>query len=478
MIVAGLEVSTSAAKCILFSLREGIIRDVSIPFPLEVSDTVSQDPDGVVEIALQALTRAVRGYSGKVDAIGLGGIWHSLLALSAGRRPIGRIRTWADVNAAPTVKLLKEREGFAERFHSATGCRLHAMYPVWKWQHQTRIGTAPPAAFLSSQVEFVFETLTGQPRVSRNMASGTGFLNIRTLDWDDEILELAGLDRGQLSELAELDATAPLRKAIADKVGLPAGIPVTVGGADGALTQVGIGGCAGDAISLSVGTSGAVRRTVPRPAVEDDQGLWCYYLNNGFWLAGAATHACSNLAIILEWLQCRVDKVSQLEDEAGKLSVEDAPYFLPFLYGERCPGWAENRSGGFFGLRASHTHAHLYRAVLEGILFNLYQCFIRLDPGFGLTLRATGGILNSPVWMQMAADVFGQDLMTGKYAHDSLIGAAVMALAAVGELETPADFCPEYSKMIEANPERHEMYRSRFQRYLELYQLAGEERPN
>lgn len=473
MVVAGLEVSTSAAKCILFSQDGGIIREMSIPFPPHISDTVSQEANGMVETAIQALAQAVRGYSGRVTAIGLGGTWHSLLWLDDDYRPLGRIRTWADMDAAPTVKELREREGFARWFYGKTGCMVHATYPIWKRAHQLRTMPMTSAAFCSSQVEYLFQSLTGERSVSLNMASGTGLLNIKSLDWDDELLELAELRRDQLGKLVEFDTWAPLSKNIADRVGLPSGLPVTVGGADGALTQIGLGGWTKGVVSLSVGTSGAVRKAVDGPALPEDPALWCYYLTDKQWLTGAATHAGSNLLRVLDWLGRRDDAV-MLETEAAAIPAEEVPFFLPFLYGERCPGWMEGRSGGFVGLRSEHTPAHLYAAVLEGILFNLYQCYGYLEHSSD-SLRATGGILNSPFGLQMAADLFGRDLLAGAYIHDSVVGAAVMALKAIGALKSLDEFKPDYSRRIIANPERHRIYQRRFQHYLELYSAAGEE---
>jgi gluconokinase len=471
-IVAGLEVSTSAAKCILFSLTEGVIRAVSMPFPSEVAETISQDPKGMVDTALQVLKETVQGYTEQVAAIGLCGTWHSLLLLDGNRQPIERIQTWADVSAAPTVQKIREDPEKVHALYAKTGCMAHAMYPVFKWIDRSRTRPVPTKVFLSSQVEYLFESLTGEAWVSRNTASGTGFFNVRRLDWDDEILAYAGVDRSQLGQLTEMQGTAPLVEEIAERVGLPSGIPVTVGGADGALTQIGLGGSAHGVLSFSVGTSGAVRMTVKQPTLPEEPSLWCYYLNDGHWLTGAATHAGSNLLKVLDWLGKTTE---QLEREVVKIAMTDAPIFLPFLYGERCPGWAEIRQGGFFEMRHEHSPAHLYAAAMEGILFNLYHCYSYLEADPDQALRATGGILNSPYWLQMAADLFGRDFVAGGYTHDSVVGAAVMALVGIGALESLNDFQPQFTQRIVARPEYHAIHEHRFERYLELYRKTGSE---
>lgn len=183
MNVVGLEVSTSAAKCILFSLEEGIIDTETVPYSKDVSDVVSQDPEGIFQAVLDALGAIVQRTDKDIAAIGLGGTWHSLLLLDRMRKPLGRIRTWADFAAASSIGALKEDSTFRDRFYQKTGCMVHALYPVWKFYHLRKVEPQliRNMGFLSSQIEYVFENLTGAQALSKCTASGTGFFNIYTL---------------------------------------------------------------------------------------------------------------------------------------------------------------------------------------------------------------------------------------------------------------------------------------------------------
>lgn len=480
MNVVALEVSTSSAKCLLFSLREGIIQSYSVPFSEEVSDTASQDPKGVFAAAMEALTQVVRSTDRKIAAIGLGGTWHSMLLLDKGRRPLGRIRTWADISATPLVNKIKEEDPKRVRVcYHKTGCMVHAIYPAWKYLYlkETQPELVAKTAYLASQIEYVFERLTGKAYLSKCIASGTGFFNINTLDWDEDILREAGLDPGRLGELKKATDTAPLLPEIAAQVSLPSGIPVTVGCADGALNQVGIGGWRERVMSFSVGTSAAIRMVYPEPKIPEEPSTWCYYLDDGKRIAGAATQGACNC---LDWYLERVQSGSDAYDYQGfergvrEIGIEKAPYFLPFLFGERCPGWREDRKGGFFDLEAAHTEYDLYYSVLEGTLFNIYQCYrilIELG-GAPEEIIISGGIMNSEFWLQMAADIFGRELSTTGYTNDSTVGAALIALQAIGGVERIEDYLPPITGRIAPCPERRELYQKRFQRYLELYKLT------
>ena len=100
--VASLEVSTSSAKCMLFSEDEDVVSEFSRPFARDVADGPTQNANGIVESALDVLRQAVQwaGAHGiDIAALGLAGTWHSLLLLDARRRPLGTVSTWADLLA-------------------------------------------------------------------------------------------------------------------------------------------------------------------------------------------------------------------------------------------------------------------------------------------------------------------------------------------------------------------------------------------
>ncbi|HBG44882.1 MAG TPA: hypothetical protein DDX03_10350 [Firmicutes bacterium] len=489
----GLEVSTSSAKCILCSPTGAVIRSVSIPFDTKTSNTVSQHPGRMMETAIEALRQLVcSGETGKVAIIGLGGTWHSLLLLDSNREALFPISTWADLSASSAAEAIKQDQQVAQRYYHQTGCVVHGMYPAWKLKW---IGEQTPEVFrkialVSTQVGQLFAGLTGTRAISKCMASGSGLLNIHTLDWDPEILALLGMKPEQLEELVEAFHTAPLLPAIAQKVGLPSGIPVTVGCADGALNQVAVSGVAQGVMSFSVGTSGAIRLVQNASLIPEEPSTWCYYLFDQKRLAGAATQGAANC---LSWFFKTIGggdsagtgrrgengaaaadgkpNYAAFEKAAAAIKWEEAPYFLPFIYGERCPGWNESRRGGFVGVDATHDQAHLYYAVLEGILFNMYQCYLKLAEvgGVPAEIRVSGGILNSPFWLQMAADIFGKPMLTSGFANDSTVGAAIVALKAAGIIERIEDCLPEIRHTYQPRAEYHRRYQARFGHYLGYY---------
>ena len=100
--------------------------------------------------------------------------------------------------------------------------------------------------------------------------------------------------------------------------------------------------------------------------------------------------------------------LSYRELETEEVSEQD-PIFLPFLHGERCPGWDDGRLAEFIGLSVHDDLRTLYGSVQEGVLFNLLQChqaLVELN-GTPRRIKLSGEILHSTRWTQMCADVLG-----------------------------------------------------------------------
>ena len=139
------------------------------------------------------------------------------------------------------------------------------------------------------------------------------------------------------------------------------------------------------------------------------------------------------------------------------------------------PGWNEDRAGGFVGIKASHGGSDLYYSILEGVLFSMRQCYdILVDVG-GRPDRivVSGGIVNSDLWMQMAADVFGRELHVTGAINDSTVGGALVALEAVGGCNAGVidGHTAKIARSVEPRDSAVELFKERYARYLQLYQL-------
>ena len=199
--------------------------------------------------------------------------------------------------------------------------------------------------------------------------------------------------------------------------------------------------------AMTIGTSGALRTVLSRPQVDAQMRTFCYVLTENHFVTGGAVNGGG---MALNWigdilLPHQGEKAADALDhryaalfDAAK-SVEpgcNGLMFHPYLSGERAPLWNTDASGSFIGLNMSHQRGHLVRAVMEGILLNLYLVLEALEDSGGKVERilAVGGYLRSALVRQMLADVFQRDIEFPEDVESSAIGAARLAALALGEV--------------------------------------------
>ncbi|PGK31672.1 hypothetical protein CN907_27110 [Bacillus anthracis] len=133
------------------------------------------------------------------------------------------------------------------------------------------------------------------------------------------------------------------------------------------------------------------------------------------------------------------DPYEVLTEIAAKVNPgSDGLLFHPYLAGERAPLWNANARGSFFGLGLHHKKEHLIRAVLEGIIYNLYTVLLALKELIGepKKIQATGGFARSELWRQMMAYIFHQGVYVPESFESSCLGAAILGLYSLGEVDT------------------------------------------
>lgn len=194
------------------------------------------------------------------------------------------------------------------------------------------------------------------------------------------------------------------------------------------------------------------------------------------WIAGSATAGAGNC---VDWIGKKIlgfdNRITlpQLDQGAqAALEKADAPIFLPFLAGERCPGWDDTRKALFYELKIDHDIHDLYYAVLEGVLFNLKQCYDITVPIVGQPpkfISISGGIEKSPFWLAMAANVFGLPVYTDGRLNASLLGAAFMGVKVMGEIGSVKEVKPITKNCWEPDPGKQEFYTKRYAKYLQYY---------
>ena len=167
--------------------------------------------------------------------------------------------------------------------------------------------------------------------------------------------------------------------------------------------------------------------------------------------------------------------LKELDDAASKLPpASDGLVILPYFVGEKTPIFDPAARGVMFGLTLSHTRAHIFRAVLESVIYG-FRHHIEVIRGMGLEPRsiiATNGGSKSNFWCQIASDVLGAPVRSYPYHPGSALGVAFLAGKALGVYREWADvrqFLTVY-RSYEPNPAAVEVYNRSYAIYRGLYE--------
>lgn len=442
--IVGIDIGTTSAKAGAFDAdgHEAGANEVAYPLLEPSPGCAVQEPDVVVDAVVEA-TRAAIAAAGPGDVAGLSlsTAMHSVLALDARDRPLTDIVTWADQRSAPQAeRLRREHPGL----HAATGTPLHpmAVLPKVVWFRENAPEVFADAARWVGVKELVVHRLTGEWLTDHSTASGTGLLKLGTLEYHPEALEVAGLRREQLPDVARTKHTMSLSADGAAVLGCARDLPLVLGAGDGPLANLGVGAVRPGVAACSIGTSGALRLMVEKPVIDERGRLFCYALTEDRWVVGGAIN---NGGVVLQWAHDALapelagddDPEAKLMDIAAQAPPgSDRLLMLPYLLSERAPHWSTLPRGAYVGLTRAHRREHLVRAAIEGVCQQMALVHASLrEAGNAITeIRATGGFARSDLWRQMLCDALGQPVGFPEGHQGSGFGAALLGMEALGEI--------------------------------------------
>jgi xylulokinase len=481
-LVLGLDVSTTATKAVLLD-GEGEVRAVGAsgygyqtPRPL----WSEQDPalwwDATIAAIHEALERAgARGDD--VEAVGLTGQMHGLVALDANDQVLRPAILWNDQRTAAECDLIRELVG-RELLIAITGndalTGFTAPKLLWVKRNEPEIWSRIAQVLLPK--DLVRLRLTGEHAVDKADGAGTILFDLAERDWSPEILDALGIDRAWLPQTFEgPQVTGAITEEAAEVTGLRAGTPVVAGGGDQAAAAVGLGSVRAGVSSLSLGTSGVVFTTTEGPTVEPEGRLhaFCHSVPGRWHLMGVMLSAAGSLRWYRDALAPEVSFDELVDEAASAPPGSDGLLFLPYLTGERTPHPDPLARGAFVGLTVNHGRAHLTRAVLEGVAFGLRDS-LELMRAAGVAppseIRATGGGIKSALWRQILADVLEATIVTTSTAEGAAQGAAILAAVGASWFPTVDEACDTLVRIVGATePPEATGYVDAYERYQELY---------
>jgi sugar (pentulose or hexulose) kinase len=484
MKLLGLDLGTTNIKAAVTDANGRILARGSAPVYLyHLGDSgVEQDLEEIWAATLSALRQATQsGCGAEVRALGVSSQGGALQLLDRNAHPVGRVVSWLDGRGRAADEALTAQLGsewFAERVgHAGSGLAIGQLLRLRR-EAPGCLAAANRVAFVGDAIVF---RLCGRAAQDATSAGLTLLYNPRLRLYDPELLERLGLELGQLPELISPRRVAgALRSDVADQAGLPRGLPVSVAIHDQYAAALGVGAVEPGDVMLGAGTAWVLLPVLERlvtPVTSD--AFVCQHVVEGLY---GQILSLRNGGSAVSWATRLIGQEGATGAELDRLISavnpgSDGLCFWPFLAACGGPGLPAGVRGRLSGLQLAHTPAHVVRAVIEGLAFELKRHLAFLEAAHipATRLIMCGGAAASHATPQIIAAVTSLPVACTPGGEGSVLGAAILARGLLEPERSLAELAAAMAPaptVVEPNPLRG-FYQTRFEEYVQSLAREG-----
>lgn len=342
-----------------------------------------------------------------------------------------------------TVSLCHELQSQEDRVYGLTGLRISPVLSAVKmtWLRRARPDIYAKTVKMLGIQDLAIHTLCGEFVTDQSLASNTNLLNIRTRQWDQELLDIFSVDRDRLCDLVPPGAicgrtTTKLRL----QTGVAEGIPVISAGGDQQCAALGLGIIAKGRLKCTTGTGSYLIAHVDAPVIDEQKRFLCkvgsipgtYNLEAGLLTTGT----------VYRWFleQFYGSGPATADIETINREVLSSPpgangvLLLPHFEGSGAPHWNPCDTGVFYQIKLSTTRADMARAVLEGIVMEMGDniALFREKLGQVSQVCVSGGMTQFAAYNQLQADIYGAEVVLYPNRESTSLGAWISAAVTCG----------------------------------------------
>ena len=483
----GIDVGTGGTRALIINEQGRLIASATEehePFASPQIGWAEQSPADwwrACGIAIRKALSSANLTGSDIACVGFSGQMHGAVMLDEKDQVVRPALIWCDVRTEPQCELLNKKLG-AERLIQLT-CNpalpnFTATKFLWVQQHEPENWKRVRSVMLPK--DYVRFRMTGDRAIDVADASGTLLLDVANRRWSSEMLQAADIDERLLPKLYDSpDVCGKVSDDGAAATGLKPGTPVVAGAGDQAAGATGMGIVTPGAVSATIGTSGVVFAATDRPALDPKGRLhtFCHAIPGRWHVMGVTQSA----GLSLRWLRdtfCsangKPDYDQMTADAAAINPGSDGLLWTPYLMGERTPHLDGEARAALVGLTASHTRAHIVRAVLEGVAFSLRDSFTIFDEMKIpiRNIRLGGGGARSELWRQIQADIYGRDIEIVEAEEGAAYGAAILAGVGAGvwtSVDSACDSVVRVSKKVATRADVAQVMNRQYRGYRAVY---------
>lgn len=478
----GIDVGTGGSRAVLIDKDGKIIASATVEHEAFASPKLGwaeQSPKDWWQACSKAIREVLeKSKAEEIGAIGFSGQMHGAVLLDKSDNVLRPALIWCDQRTEKQCAEITEKIG-AERLielvsnPAVTGFTLPKL--LWVRENEPEIWSQVKTVLLPK--DYIRLKLSNDKVSDVADSSGTLLFDVQNRKWSSEMLDVFEIDKNILPYVYEsIEVTGKVSKRAAAETGLNEGTLIVAGAGDNAAGAIGMGVTRSGMLSATIGTSGVVFAVTDQPKLDLKGRIHtlCHAIPNRWHNTGVTQGA----GLSLQWFRENFGggkSYDDLVDEAAKISSgSDGAIWLPYLMGERSPHLDSKARAVFVGLTASHTKAHLTRAVLEGVAFSLRES-LEIFKELGATverIRLGGGGAKSPLWRQIQADVYGKDVETLEADEGAAFGAAILAGVGSGAWSSVDEACENtirVAEIVEPNSESVKKLNRSYEAYKLLY---------
>jgi len=485
----GVDVGTGGTRAALIDAQGRVTASSTVehvPFASPETGWAEQDPRDWWRAATLAIRDALSKNQirpEQIGAVGFSGQMHGAVLLDKHDNVLRPSIIWCDQRTSTQCIAITEKIGTKRLIELTCNPALSGFtLPKLLWVRQVEPEHWRQVRSVLLPKDYVRLRLTGDKATDVADASGTLLFDVAGRKWSEQMLAAAEIDAAMLPQVYESpEITGVVSSAGAEATGLRAGTPVVAGGGDQAAGAVGMGIVRPGTVSATIGTSGVVFAASDKPAL-DPKGrvhTFCHAVPGRWHVMGVTQGA----GLSLRWFRDQFgagaddgrDPYTRLTEDAARVAPgANGLLWTPYLMGERTPHLDPHARAALVGLTASHTRAHVVRAILEGVAFSLrdtFEIFKEMNVPVE-EIRLGGGGARSKLWRQIQADVYGHVVKTVEAEEGAAYGAALLAGVGAGawpSVDAACDAVVRIKSAVEPNPEAVEALARQYRIFRLLY---------
>ncbi len=482
-VILVIDIGTTFLKIALFDTKADPIQDFQFKFP----HTLIIDKDGKNEFDPEILSNLIEKNIDKIllnserkyeiVAVAVDSMASTFIGLDKNRKPLTNVFTYADTRSKSQMEMIK-REIDLEEVYNRTGCPIHTAYVPSKvrWINSVFPNLYKNIEYWCDFSTYLYYRWFSNQDVpsSYSIASWSGLFNRYKFEWDEELLRHIGVNKNKLPKLEPFSSyVVRLSDNYSKRWNILKDIPFFLPVGDGAAVHIGSGCTTQNRISLSIGTTGAMRVLLENFNKKIPKGLWAYNLGKENTLLGGSFSEGGN---VLMWLKNNLSLPNQnkIEEYLQNVSYNNHGLnVLPFIAGERSLGWSFDGSFLISGMGLSTSKFDIYQACLEAISYRFGIVADKLLPSLddNSEIFASGGaIQSSEYWLQLMTDVLQIPINISNISEDTCRGTSILALKSLGIWDSWNDVPVNIVKKYFPDSSKSSLLREGMERQKDLYE--------